>query len=133
MRVPAAAARTLNLLVLLRRLHPSMQVNREAARTRHRNGDILTLSNLPPGYDKEQISSLASLKARWPAEQWCFTPFVRECISMATLVYAHSTTILTKHGPSEVVEEHIFYALQVRTCTIYYKTNDRLKNIFHCI
>ena len=65
-----AAARTLNLLVLLRihRPHPSMQVN-STARTRHCNGDVLALSNLPPGYDKEQILSLASLEARWPAEQ----------------------------------------------------------------
>ena len=36
--------------------------------------------------------------------------FRRECISMATLVCAH--------GPSELVEECIFYALQVRTRTI---------------
>ena len=26
-------------------------------------------SNLPPDYDKEQTSPLASLEARWPAEQ----------------------------------------------------------------
>ena len=77
--------------------------------------DILALSNLPPGYDKEQISSLASLEAWWPAKQASrnvrrFTPFVRKCISssMATVVYAHGTTILTNRGPSELVEEHIF-------------------------
>ena len=44
--------------------------------------------------------------------------FRRECISMATLVCAHGTAILTNHGPSELVEERIFYALQVRTRTI---------------
>ena len=47
-----------------------------------------------------------------------FAPFVRECISMATLVCAHGTTILTNREPSELVGERIFYALQVRTRTI---------------
>ena len=36
---------------------------------------------------------------------------------MATIVYAHGTAILANHGPSELVEERIFYALQVRTWT----------------
>ena len=31
--------------------------------------------------------------------------FVQECISMATLVCAHSTAILTNRGPSELVAE----------------------------
>ena len=79
-------------------------------------------SNLPSGYDKEQTSHLASLEARWPAGQASrnaqrFTPFARECLSMATLVCAHSTTILTNH---ELVEERIFCALQVRTRTMDY-------------
>ena len=80
--VIAAAVRTLNLLVLLRRPHPSMQVT-STARTRHCNSDVLALSNLPPGYDEEQTSSLALLEARWPwpAEQAsrntrCFALFV---------------------------------------------------------
>ena len=34
---------------------------------------------------------------------------------MVTLVYAHSTAILTNREPSELVAESIFYALQVRT------------------
>ena len=80
-------------------------------------------SNLPPDYVKEQTSSLASLEARWPAEQASrnvrrFVPCVRECISMATLVCAHGTAILTNRGPSKLVAECIFYALQVRTWTI---------------
>ena len=84
---------------------------------------VLALLILPPGYDKEQTFSLASLKAQWPAEQASrnmrhLAPFVRECISMATLVCAHGTAILTNHGPSELVEKRIFYALQVRTQTI---------------
>ena len=72
-------------------------------------------SNLPPDYDKEQTSSLASasLEARWPAEQGlskcaALPPFIRECISMATFVCAHGTAILTDHGPSELVAERIF-------------------------
>ena len=79
--------------------------------------------NLPLGYDKEQTSPLASLEARWPAEQASrneqrFALFTRECISMATLVCAHGTTILTNCEPSELVEEWIFCALKVRIRTI---------------
>ena len=48
--------------------------------------------------------------------------FVREYNSMAdtmaTLVCAYGTVILTNRGPSELVEERIFYALQIRTRTI---------------
>ena len=81
------------------------------------------MSNLPPGYDKEQTSSLASLEAWWPAEQasqnaWHFELFVRECISMPTLVCTHGIANLNNSGPSELVEERIFHALQVRTQTI---------------
>ena len=103
-------------LALLRRPHPLMHVNIAiaAAQTRHCNGDVLALSNLPPGYDKEQTLSLASLEAQWPAKH--ASRNVR--ISMATLVYAHGTANLTNCGPSELVEEHIFHALQVRTRTI---------------
>ena len=93
-------------------------------RTRHCNGDVLALSNLPPGYDEEQTSSLASLEARWPwpAEQASRTRAVRSgenaSLWLATLVCAHGTAILTNRGPSELVEERIFYAIQVRTRTI---------------
>ena len=59
-----------------------------------------------------------------------FALFVRECISMATLVCAHGTANLTNRGPSELVEERIFHALQVRKQTYSYKKNDHLKNIF---
>ena len=51
---------------------------------------------------------------------------------IATLVCTHGTATLTNSGPSELVEEHIFHALQVRIQTVYKKT-DRLKNIFRCI
>ena len=37
---------------------------------------------------------------------------------MATLVCGHSTTILTNREHSELVDECIFYALQVRTRTL---------------
>ena len=43
---------------------------------------------------------------------------ISECISMATLPWAHSTAILTNYRPSELVEEPIFCALQVRTWTL---------------
>ena len=67
------------------------------------------------------VSHFANLfKALWPAEQAPrnarhFAPFVRECISscMATLACAHGTAILTNCGPSKLVAERIFYALQV--------------------
>ena len=50
------------------------------------------------------------------------------------LVCAHGTTILTNREPSELVEERIFYALQVRTQTIAIaKKIVALKNIFRCI
>ena len=82
---------------------------------------VMTLSNLLPGYDKEQTSSLASLEAQWPAEQasqnaWRFASFIQECISVVTLDCAS----LTKCGPSKFVE-HIFHALQDRTQTIQEK------------
>ena len=84
---------------------------------------MATLCSNVESTDKEQTSSLALLEAWWPAEQASrnmqhFVPFVRGCISMATLVCAHGTSILTNRGASELVAEHIFYALQVRTRTI---------------
>ena len=59
----------------------------------------------------------------WPVETWHFAQFVQEYtyISMATFVCAHSTAILTNRGASELVEECISYALQVRTRTIQEK------------
>ena len=95
-----------------------------AARTHHvLNGDILSRR-----ITDEQTSPLASLKARWPAEQISrkarrFTPFAQECVSVPpgldqALICAHGTTILTNREPSELVGERIFYALQVRTRTI---------------
>ena len=114
-----------NTNVLFRRPHPSMQVNSCSISKLlwqfSRSARTLTL---PPDYDKEQTLSLASLKALWPAEQanWNnarrFAPFIWEYISIATLVCAHGTAILTNCGPSELVAERIFYALQVRTRTI---------------
>ena len=64
--------------------------------------------------------SLPSRLECWQASQNVrhFAPFARECVSMATLVCAHGTTILTNREPSELVEECILYALQVRTRTI---------------
>ena len=53
---------------------------------------------------------------------------IRECISMATLINAHSTTILTNREPSELLKVHP-YALQVGY-GLYYKKNDHLKISF---
>ena len=111
-------------------MHTPQRRSIVAARTHHSNGNVLrvALSNLSPGYDKEQTSSLASLEARWPTKQASrnarrFVPalFVQECISMTTLVCAYGTANQTNLGPSELVGECIFYALQVRTRTIIRK------------
>ena len=86
-------------------------------------------SNLPPNHDKEQTSPLASLEVQWPAEQACQSARRLHCslelenaflwpLGSGNLVCAHGTTILTNCESSELVEEHIFYALQVRTRTI---------------
>ena len=102
-----------------------------AAQAHHFNGDVLALLERQIYHQtmtcrqRTDLSSLASLEARWPAEQASqnarrFAPFIQECISMATLVCAHGAAILTNRGHSELVAECI------------YKKNDRLKNIF-CI
>ena len=85
--------------------------------------ELLTVLKLTYSEVVSSPSSLTLLEAQWPAEQASqnvrrLAPFLRECISMATLVCTHSTAILTNHGPSELVEQCIFYALQVRTRTI---------------
>ena len=95
-----------------------------AAQTHHCNGDILALLERRIYHQNGPRLSLRSrLGGTWHAEQasWNtrrFAPFVQECISMATLVYAHGTAILTNREPSKLVAERIFYALQVRTRTI---------------
>ena len=90
------------------------------------------MSNLPPDHDKEQISPLVSLEARWPAEQACQNARrlrrLRRSLELenaslwplglGNLVCAHGTTILINRESSELVGERIFYALQVRTRTI---------------
>ena len=84
------------------------------------------------------------LEARWPAEQACRNAR-RLCrllelknaslwpLGPGNLICAHGT-ILTNRESSELVGECIFYALQVRTQTIYTrKIVVALKNIFRCI
>ena len=44
--------------------------------------------------------------------------FVRECVSMAILVCAHSPTVLTNSEPCRLVAECMFYACQAMTQTI---------------
>ena len=53
--------------ILLCRPHPSMQVNSSCSNSplQWRRSRSARTSNLPPDYDKEQTSSLASLEARW--------------------------------------------------------------------
>ena len=86
--------------------------------------------NLPPDHDKEQISPFASLEARWPAEQACRNArHLRRLLELenaslwplgpGNLVCAHGTTTLINHESSELVVERIFYALQIRTRTIW--------------
>ena len=89
----------------------------------------VSTSNLPPDHDKEQISPLVSLEARWPAKQACQNArHLRHSLELenaslwplgsGNLVCAHGTTILTNRESSELVGEHVFFALQVRTWTI---------------
>ena len=73
-----------------------------------------TLSNLPPGYDKEQTSSLASLEAQWPAEQasqnaQCFLPFVQECISSSSTSFFSSHSISSLSRVSNVPYLQMLY------------------------
>ena len=117
-RMLAAAAQTLTLLVLLhvRRSHYSIQQLLELANAMA----TFSLCRIYPQTMTKNRPRLASLEAQQPAElasqnAWRFAPFIQECISMATLVCAHGTANLTNHGPSELVEERIFYSLQVRT------------------
>ena len=65
-----------------------------------------------------RLGGLLSMGSSMRLETRCFVPFVQQCISTATVVCAHSTAILINRGPSEFVEERIFYALQVMTRTI---------------
>ena len=80
------------------------------------------MSNLSPDHDKEQTSPLASLEARWPAEQACRNARRLRCLleldnaslwppGPGNLVCAHGTTILTNYESSELVGECIFYAV----------------------
>ena len=122
-------------MLLWCRPHPSLQAKSSCACSnslwvwwRFRSAQTL---NLPPDYDKEQTSPLASLKAQWPAEQtcpnaWRYAPYASLWpLGPGTLVCAHGTTILTNREASELVAVHIFYALQVRTRTIlgWYKSS----------
>ena len=84
---------------------------------------FLLHSNFEYRYDKDWFTypPLASLEARWPAQQaglsnvQRFVPPVLECDCMTTHVCAYGTTVLTN---PECVAECTFYALQVMTQTI---------------
>ena len=122
-RMLASAAQTLNLLVLLRRPHPSIEVNSSCSnsplqwRRPHSVKSTTKLwwrTDLVSHFARGSVTYWAGLSrhAALPA------PFIRECISMVIHVCAHGTANLTNRGPSELVEERIFHALQVRTRTI---------------
>ena len=92
-----------------------------AAQTHHCNGEVLALlkrwiywqrTDLVSRFVRSRLGGLLSrpLEIRGASR--------RGCISMATLVCAHRTSILTNCGLSELVAERIFYALQIRTRTI---------------
>ena len=115
---PAAAERTLNLLVSLHRPHPSMQVNSSCS-----NSTAMATFSLCWIYHQAMTKNrsrllLCSRLGSTLENARHLVPFVQECISIATLVCAHGTANLTNRGPSELVEECIFCALQVRTQTI---------------
>ena len=102
-----------------------------AAWTHHCKGDNLALlerriCHQTMTKDRPRLLLRSRPGGMWPAEQASrnmrhFALFIRECISMATLVCAHGTTILTNCGPPELAAEGIFYALQVRTQTRWEK------------
>ena len=75
-------------------------------------------------------SKLGGLLSR-PLETCSASYHLLSNASMATLVRAHSTAILTNREPSKPVVEGIFYALQVRTKLYMYMKNVHLKNIYH--
>ena len=87
-------------------------------------------SNLPPDYVKEQISSLASLEARWPAEQASrnarrFAPFVRVCPPLfvhTALQFRPIIGLLNLQQSASLMPSRLGHGL--------YKKNDRLKIIF---
>ena len=110
----AAAAQNLTLLVFLRvrRSHPSIQQLLELA-TAMATFSLCQIYHQAMTKNRPCLSLCSRLGSllSWPP----FAPFIQERISMATLVCAYSTANLTNRGPSELVEECIFYSLQVRT------------------
>ena len=81
-------------------------------------------------YDSYQASRFA-----WAWGARCFAPCVHtKCISM-TNMFVHKAillyTWLYRSDQSQMLVEHIFYALQARTWTIKLKVLSAMKNIFH--
>ena len=119
-----AAALTLNLLL---RSHISRRWITAAARTHHCNGDVLALLEHQTYHQTMRLwqrTDLISHFAQGPVAcslQTCGA--LRRSFENASLwpplfVHAHGTAILNNHGPSELVAERMFHALQVRTRTI---------------
>ena len=114
-------------MLLWHRPHPSLHAKSSCLNSLC-NGDLALLERQIYMYmyhqamtkNRPHLLLCSRLRATEQASQITrrFTLFIQECISMATLICAHSTTILTNHEPSELVAERIVCALQVRTWTI---------------
>ena len=117
--MPAAAAQTLNLLVLLRKPHPSMQIKHllELA-TAMATSSLCRIYHQAMTKNRPCLSLHSMFGQQASRNAWRFAPLVQECISMATLVCAYVIANLPNCGPSELIKEYIFYALQVRIQTI---------------
>ena len=95
------------------------------------------MSNLPPDYQKAwQRTDLTSHFARGSVACWVGLSNRMALHTVCSRMHlyghpccTHSTATLTNCEPCELVAKRIFYALQVRTRTIYKKSNC-LKNIF---
>ena len=126
------AASNFEPMILWCRPHPSLHAKSSCSNSLC-NGDILTQLERQIYHqtmiEKEQTLPLASLEARWPAEQACRNArHLRRSLELenaslwplgsGNLVCAHGTTILTNRESSELVGERIFHALQVRMRTI---------------
>ena len=116
-------------LLLWRIPHPSLQAKSSCSNSPY-NGNVLAL--LERGiYHKTMTKNKPRLLLRSTVACWTgllkhaalctVTQLIWECVSMATLIYVHSTAIPTNREPSKLVEERIFHAHQVRTWTIYKK------------
>ena len=123
------------LILLSRRPHPSLQANSTIAAAgtlilcvQWRSSRSARTSNLP---DYQQVrqravhlasrfarGSVTCSVGRGPSERAALSASRSRMCLHGHLVCAHGPTLLTNPEPCKLVEECIFYALQVRTQTI---------------